>query len=132
VVIEALVLQLIAETWRRKTALADPHPRWLRHAEEFLREQFAQPLTLAAVAQSAGVHPVYLASSFRRHYGCSIGDYVRRCRVEFASREISTSQASLAEVALAAGFSNQSHFTRVFSQITGMSPARYRRAFRRS
>lgn len=127
--IQGLVLQLIAEASRdRKRFFDDGCPRWLAQAKELIDEQFSENLSLAFVAQSVGVHPVYLAHSFRRRYSCSVGEYLRRRRIEFACHRIAESKDSLIEIALASGFSNQSHFSRTFKQITGMSPARYRAA----
>jgi AraC family transcriptional regulator len=124
--IEGLVLQLIAEASRGKKILEDGCPRWLVLAKDLLDEQFSENLSLAFVAQSVGVHPVYLAHSFRSRYRCSVGEYLRRRRIEFACHKISASKDSLVDIALASGFSNQSHFSRIFKQITGMSPAQYR------
>lgn len=132
-VVEGLVLELIAEASRsRKRLSADAPPPWLRQAREFLYEQFSDPLSLSFVAQFVGVHPIHLASSFRRYYKMSIGEYLRRRRVEFACHKLSTSKDSLVDIALAAGFSNHSHFSRVFKQVTGMTPANYRAGCRPS
>ncbi len=127
--IQGLVLELIAETSRNgKKILEDNCPRWLGQAKELLDEQFSENLSLSFIAQSVGVHPVYLASSFRRYYRSSIGDYLRQRRIEFACHKISTSKDSLVNIALTSGFSNQAHFSRIFKQTTGMSPAQYRAA----
>jgi AraC family transcriptional regulator len=127
--IEGLVLELIAGTSRRrKLAAEDRQARWLRQAREFLDDSFSQPLTLSVIAQAVGVHPVYLANSFRRHYQCSVGEYLRRRRVEFACHRLSASKDSLTNVALAAGFSSHSHFSRTFKRVTGMTPAQYKAA----
>ncbi len=131
--IEGLVLELIAETSRnRKMISEDNASLWLRQAKEFLDESFSQPLTLSIIAETVRVHPVYLANSFRQRYGCSVGEYLRRRRIEFACQRISTSKDSLSHIALDAGFSNQSHFSRIFKQVTGMTPARYKAASRPS
>lgn len=131
--IRGLVLELVAETSRRgRKSFEDGCPRWLTQARELLDEQFSENLSLASVARSVGVHPVYLAHSFRRRYRCSVGEYLRRRRVEFACHQIAESKDSLVEIALASGFSNQPHFSRTFKQITGMSPAQYRAARRPS
>lgn len=125
--IEGLILEIIAETSRSRRSLpAGKPPLWLQQAREFIHEQFSHPLTLAHIAKFVGVHPVYLAASFRRHYRQSIGEYLRHRRVEFACQKIDTSNDSLAEIALAAGFANQSHFTQTFKRMTGMSPGKYR------
>ena len=69
-----------------------------------------------------------LAREFRRRFGCSIGDYVRRLRIEFACRELAISDVPLYEIAFAAGFSDHSHFARTFKRATGMTPGAYRAA----
>jgi AraC family transcriptional regulator len=69
---------------------------------------------------------VYLAAAFRNYQRCRIGDYVGQLRVESACRALLTSDVSLLELALAAGFSSQSHFSRIFKQLTGQTPAQYK------
>jgi AraC family transcriptional regulator len=131
VAIAGIALDLIAETSRQRKQLSpDRQLTWLRLARDLINDEFAQPLTLSAIAETVSVHPVYLANSFRRRYGCSVGEYLRKRRIDFACHRLSHSKDSLAEVALAAGFSNQSHFSRIFKQLTGMTPAQYRAAIR--
>jgi AraC family transcriptional regulator len=127
--IEGLVLELLAALSRSQVKLKSRiPPRWLGLAEEFLRAHFSEHLNLVMVSEVVGVHPVHLAREFRKHYACTAGDYIRRLRVEYACREIGRSSASLAEIASAAGFSDQSHFSKVFRRHTGMTPAEYRAA----
>ncbi len=126
-VVEGLMLELIAGAWRNAANILERKPpRWLEQAKEILHEQFPERLTLSVIAEAVGIHPVYLTSVFRQHYRCSVGEYLRRLRIEFACREISTTDAPLADVALAAGFSHQSQFSRTFKRFTGMTPAQYR------
>jgi AraC family transcriptional regulator len=77
-----------------------------------------------------GVHPAHLARVFRQQYGCTLGDYVRRLRVEFACRRMTTGDTPLVEIALAAGFADQSHFTKTFKSLVGITPAEFQRQFR--
>ena len=128
--IESLALEIIAATARRATPTEEKTPRWLEQARELLHATFAGQVTLAGVAETVGVHPVYLASRFRKHYRCTVGEYVRRLRIEAACREVSVSDMPLSEIAAAVGFYDQSHFTNVFKRHTGMTPAQYRAAFR--
>lgn len=124
--IEGLTLEIIAEVSRKFAASASRAPRWLRQARDILHEKFVDNMTLAEIAETVGVHPVHLANAFRREYHCTVGDYRRRLRIDFARREISKPHSSLAQVALAAGFANQAHFSRVFKRVTGLTPAEYR------
>lgn len=130
-VIEGLVLELIARASRSRVGqAAGQPPQWLRRTRELIHEQFADRLTLSRIASVAGVHPVHLASSFRRHYEQSVGEYLRERRIEIACQKVSESDEPLAGIALATGFASQSHFAQTFRRVTGMTPARYRAAWR--
>jgi AraC family transcriptional regulator len=129
-VMEGLALELLGEIARCRTPASGRRPpRWLLQARDLLRERFAESLTLEEIAGAVGVHPVHLATAFREQYGRTVGDTVRRLPIEFACRAIARTQTPLTEIALDAGFANQSHFTRVFKRLTGITPAGYRRAF---
>jgi AraC family transcriptional regulator len=125
--IDTLTLGLVAEA---SLALARDEarpPQWLARARELLRAGFTRHVTLGDLADACGVHPVHLARSFRHHYGCTIGEYIRELRVEFVCRRMRLSNASLADIALAAGFADQSHLTRLFKERMGVTPSEYRR-----
>lgn len=131
--IESLALEIIAAAARQRTSPAEHKPpRWLEQARELVHATFTGQITLAVVAAAVGVHPVYLASQFRKHYRCTVGEYVRRLRIETACRELSKSDAPLSDIAALVGFYDQSHFTNAFKRHTGMTPAQYRAAFRPS
>jgi AraC family transcriptional regulator len=128
--IEGLALEIVAEASRCSGEQGSlKAPRWLSHAKELLHERYSEGLTLSEIAESVGVHQVHLARVFRRYFHCSIGEYVRRLRIEYACRRLSASRDPIVDVALEAGFSHQSHFTTTFKQVVGMSPARYRALF---
>ena len=130
--IEGLTLEIIGEASRQFGAAKNHTSRWLEHARDILHEQFAENITLAGLAERVGVHPVYLASSFRKKYGCTVGEYRQQLRIEFACRELGKDRSSLAQIALAAGFANQAHFSKTFKRFTGTTPAKYRTASLRS
>jgi AraC family transcriptional regulator len=129
-VVEGLMLELIGEASRQSLRSSKADPPWLVQTRDILHQQFRHGLTLSNIAKLVGVHHTHLAREFRRHYRCTVGEYVRQLRVEFACRKLSTSDTPLSEIALAAGFVDQSHFSRTFKVQTGFSPARYRAAFR--
>jgi AraC family transcriptional regulator len=130
-VMEGLALELVAATTRQREKVTKHQPpRWLEQARELLHAHFADTLSLSAVAASVGVHPAHLARVFRQQYRCSVGDYLRRLRIEFACRQLAASDKSLSEIALAAGFADQSHFSKTFKSLKGVPPSEYQRNFR--
>lgn len=128
--IEGLGLEIIAEAARAIKKAAHRTQPWLERARELLHAQFAERLTIAHVAAAVGVHPTHLAREFHRRHKRTIGDYVRQLRIEFACRELSSSVTPISEIALAAGFFDQSHFSRTVKLCTGFSPAVYRKTFK--
>lgn len=128
-VVEGLMLEILGEAARVSLPEAGAgQPMWLRRVLERLHDCPDEPLTLSTLAQEVGVHPAHLARTFRQHCRCSVGEYLRRLRVEHACHELQYTGAPIAEIALRAGFFDQSHFSKVFRQHTGMSPARFRAA----
>jgi AraC family transcriptional regulator len=124
------VNEALVEAVRAQTRRENASPPWLRRAEEFLRDNFSQQFSCEDVANAAGVHPAHLARVFRRNHDCTIGEYVRRLRLDFAAQALSQ-DSSLAEVASAAGFSDQSHLSRIFRNHFGLTPSQYRKILRR-
>ena len=125
--IEGLALEIVATAPRSLSAANRTPPRWLRQAREFIHDGFAATLTVGEIAAAVGVHPVHLAREFRRHYQCTVADAVRQCRIDTACRLLVQTRDSLGEVALSVGFADQSHFTRSFKRLVGITPMEYRR-----
>jgi len=127
--IESLTLGVMAEASRRVNTLERQVPLWLQSALAFIQLHFAEQLSLTTVATHAGVHPVHLARTFRAVYQMSFAAHVRELRIEFARQQLA-GPAALSEIASAAGFCDQSHFSRCFKQHTGLTPAAYRARLR--
>jgi len=129
--IEGLIFEILAEAARCKAATPEKKsPRWLEEVKDFLHANFSESNEVETIAKIADVHPVHLARVFRQKYNCTMGEYVRRLRVEFARQRISSSTDSFAEIALTAGFTDQSHFARTFKNHLGVTPKEYRKSSR--
>jgi AraC family transcriptional regulator len=101
-------------------------PQWLLQAQELLHARFRARLTVDEIATDVGVHPSHLAHCFREHFRTTIGAYVRRLRIEWAIERLRESDKPIIEIAVAAGYSDQSHLTRACQRHLGISPAAYR------
>jgi AraC family transcriptional regulator len=122
-----LVLEMTAEACRfgRNVDERDT-PRWLRAVHGRLEEEFRDPPSLDELAADAGVHRAHLARVFRSRYGCTVGERIRRLRIEFACERLAGTGDPLATIAIEAGFADQSHFSRSFRAVTGVTPGVFR------
>jgi AraC family transcriptional regulator len=126
--IEGVLLEMLAESARSSDEQqASSAPIWLRRVREFLQDSYVDAPGLATLAGVAGVHPVHLSREFHKHYRMTIGEYIRKRRVEHASELLSKSELSLAQIASTCGFSDQSHFCALFKKHAGLTPAKFRK-----
>jgi AraC family transcriptional regulator len=102
-------------------------PPWMGRVVEQLHDRAAERLRVGQLAESVGLHPVYLARAFRRHHGCTLGEYQRSVRLASASDRLSGGREPIARIAVDSGFADQAHFTRAFRDHFGLTPARFRR-----
>jgi AraC family transcriptional regulator len=124
---EGVLLEMLAESARtRDEASGSSVPAWLRRVREALDESYLQAPGLADLAAVGDVHPVHLSREFRKRYGITIGEYIRKRRIEHASGLLANSGMPMAEIASQCGFSDQSHFCALFKKYSGMTPAKFR------
>ncbi len=128
--IDGAMILMIAEISRARVGQETTRPRWLRTVEEAIETYIASPPSTEALAALAGVHPSHLLRVFRKYNGATISNFVRSRRIELARQQVALGKASLSSIALASGFSDQSHFTKVFRQTFGETPAQYSRSLR--
>ena len=126
-VLEELVTELFSVACRRPVA---PTSRGVVETTDLLRCAFREPWSLRELAHRAGLHPAHLGRAFRKHHGCTVGEFVRHLRVLHVARRLRNTGVGVQQLALDAGFADQSHCTRVFSKLLGVSPARYRAELR--
>jgi AraC family transcriptional regulator len=128
---EGLALQLLALAGRAWPETPPLRASWLRDVRDLLDSRVPHQPTLTELAETAGVHPVHLARTFRREYGVTVARYARGLRLDWAAQRLVEGDCALAEVAAQAGFADQSHFTRAFREYAGVTPGRYRALLRR-
>lgn len=127
--LEGLALGLAATVLTAAELDEDPAPEWLVRADEMIRDLSDRPgLEVRALARALGVHPVSLARRYRRHFGRSPAATIRQARADRAAALVVRS-GDLADLAARTGYADQSHLTREFSALYGLTPARYRALF---
>ncbi|WP_227625076.1 AraC family transcriptional regulator [Fimbriimonas ginsengisoli] len=127
--LEGLTLELLVAMSRSRPVTEEARaPRWLQNARDHLHSHPNEPLSIEALATEVGVHPGHLMRSFRRHFHCTMGEYVRRLRVRQARQMLTTGDSTLAEIAVELGFCDQSSFCKTFKRMTGLTPTEMRNA----
>ncbi len=125
-VAEGIMLEMLAHSVRKTMTTEKQPPKWLLRVVEKLNEEFTENLSSEELAIEANVHPVYLAMIFRQFYHETMGEYVQKLRLAHASKLLLNKAIPLVEIAYSAGFSDQSHFTRIFKRYLGLTPGAFR------
>jgi AraC-like DNA-binding protein len=94
-------------------------------AVDILRAEWADPPTISALARRVGSNECYLKSDFRKRTGLSIGNFVRKLRMEKALELIESGDCNILQAAHSVGYSNPSHFSAAFKRFYGRLPSRY-------
>ncbi|MHC0441874.1 chromate resistance protein ChrB domain-containing protein [Flavobacterium sp. 3-210] len=105
-------------------------PAWVKDLKEIIQDQIDAQFAfdLKKISNELDLNPSYLSREFSKHFeDLNFGEYVRKLRIEKAISLISNSSHSLTEIAYMTGFSDQSHFTRIFKAHTGKNPSAYRK-----
>ncbi|MRX48439.1 chromate resistance protein ChrB domain-containing protein [Pedobacter puniceum] len=108
-------------------------PSWAKELKEIIQDQIDinMNVSLKDVSEELKVNPAYISREFAKHFdNLSFGDYIRKLRIEKAISLIESTDYKLSEIAFLTGFSDQSHFTRIFKKIYDLSPAQYKKALK--
>jgi AraC-like DNA-binding protein len=106
-------------------------PGWAKELKEIIQDQIDTSVTLKQLSKNLDINPAYLSREFSKYFDdLSFGDYIRKLRIQKAIQYFSTSDYSLTKIAYLTGFSDQSHFTRIFKKHTGQNPSAYRKKLR--
>ena len=125
--IEGLMLETIvgfSRTTSKKTSVRF----WLKKVTDYLSQQYNSNPSLTDLAKIAGVSPEHLVREFRKVFKITIGEYMRELKVKQSCHLLTNTNKDLSEITFELGFSDQSHFNRVFKKIMGLTPLEYRLA----
>lgn len=127
---EHLLLEVFEKYIKQKPSKKTPS--WVTEIKELIQDHIDTGITLKELSKDVDVHPAYLSREFSKHFdNLSFGDYIRKQRIDKAINYLKTARYSLTEIAYLTGFSDQSHFTRIFKKHTGKNPSEYRKELKK-
>jgi hypothetical protein len=128
--VDSLLVEVYRKFLKQKASVRKV-PHWVQELKEIIQDQIDtdMSLSLREVSESLQVHPAYLSREFSKYFdSLTFGAYLRKLRIEKAVKLLETTKYSLAEIALISGFSDQSHFTRIFKKQMGLPPSAYKKS----
>jgi hypothetical protein len=129
---QAPVEQLLLDVYHKylKTGSKKKAPAWTKELREMIQDQMDtnMSISLQQASDELEINPAYLSREFSKYFdNLSFGDYIRKLRIEKGISLMGTTAYSLTEIAYLTGFSDQSHFNRIFKKQTGENPSSYRK-----
>lgn len=101
-------------------------PVTVKKLVDYIHTNYASEITADMLKNRFHYHPYYLNSVFLKYMGTTIHKYLMEQRVHASCSLMLTSDMTFQEIAVAVGFCNQSHFSKIFRRFTGMTPGEYR------
>jgi AraC-like DNA-binding protein len=98
----------------------------LKKAERYIWKHYTRKLSLKEIANASGLSAPYLSMVFKEEMGENLSNYLNRLRVEKAAAMLVTTTLPISEITFACGFEDQSWFSKIFKNITGLTPGKYR------
>ncbi|MDN3583411.1 chromate resistance protein ChrB domain-containing protein [Mucilaginibacter flavus] len=131
------VEQMLLEVFHKyiKQSNSRKAPEWATELKEMIQDQLDTNMTLSLqqVSEELEINPTYLSREFSKYFdNLTFGDYIRKLRIEKAISLMTDSAYSLTEIAYLTGFSDQSHFNRIFKKQTGQNPSVYKKSILKS
>lgn len=102
-------------------------PAAIAKAKKYIHERLDEALPLGEVARAAGLSESHFCRLFKESTDLTLTDYINRCRIDWAKRELLRPEVRVSEIAYLVGYQSLSQFNRSFARITGTSPSIYRR-----
>ncbi len=125
---ESLIVTAFNGMLRLKDYNEAGKPAWQNKVKELLYARYDENMSLAEIAAAVHLHPVYLCQQFPKIFDCTLGEYVRKIKIEKAAELLLNDPfISLTSLAYTCGFADQSHFIRLFKKHAGLTPLAFRK-----
>lgn len=125
---ESLLLNVFDKILKHKKGAGRKPPSWAQELKEIIQDHIDTNLSLKEISKNLDINPSYLSREFSKYFeDLSFGEYIRKQRIEKAVELMKSPSYSLTQIAYLTGFSDQSHFTRIFKKHMGQAPAAFRK-----
>jgi AraC-like DNA-binding protein len=125
---ENLLLDVFNNYLKTKPGSNKKTPAWAVELKEMIQDHIDSNISLKEISKNLEINPSYLSREFSKYFeDLSFGEYIRKQRIEKAIELIQSASYSLTEIAYLTGFSDQSHFTRIFKKHTGKNPSAFKK-----
>lgn len=124
--VDTLLIELFSQMSGYKEAGGKKKPTWVCRLNEILQTDPGD-WQLSALAAMLEIHPVYLSRAFPKYFHCSMGDYIKKIRIQRALVLLNDDNLSLTDIAYRCHFADQSHFIRTFKAQHQITPLHYRK-----
>ncbi|OXA94117.1 helix-turn-helix domain-containing protein [Flavobacterium hercynium] len=102
-------------------------PFWVKSLQELLNDCWNENPNLHDLAQVLQLNPITISKHFPKYFGCTLGEYMRRIKINRSLSLIQSNHTNLTEIGLECGFADQSHFIRTFKNQTGFLPKQFQK-----
>jgi AraC family transcriptional regulator len=124
--IDSLLIELFTQMTGTKESAGTRMPGWTSMIRDILYDT-PEDLSLSELAALLKIHPVHLSRCFRKYFGCNMGEYIRKIKIQRALSLLSYDNLSLTEIAMLCNFADQSHFIRSFKSQHHITPLQFRK-----
>lgn len=122
---ESALMKSVGEIFMTGSINADV-PGWVKTIKEIMHYENAADINLGYISRAVNRHPMHISREFPKYFRCSMSEYARYAKVERALSSLAVKEIPLSEISYICGFTDQSHFIKVFKKITGITPKVYR------
>ena len=121
------VMTVCANYLTLSNAISSPKASVGELTMKFIRENFTEKISVQDICKAVGYSKSTVLSAFKKEFSTTVNSYLNTLRLERAKKMLENETASVNEIALNCGFSDQSYFSKVFSAAYGITPTEYRR-----
>ena len=122
------IMTVCAQYLTLSNAVSSDKPSISQMIVKYISENYQRKISVADICHSVGYSKSTVLSAFKRETGITVGTYLNDFRLEIAKRMIDDSERTINDIALSAGFADQSYFSKVFIAKYGLTPTNYRRS----